>query len=98
MNCRGGEIMAEVYVDANGLEYTKSNRRLRYTPEIHYRHGEKWTKEEMIELCGLWESMKKRDIALGLGRTESVCLSKIYYLRKIGLFEYYKNEFKKSLM
>lgn len=86
--------MAESYVDDNGLIYTKSNHRLRYTPDIHYRHNEKWTKDELMELCGLWETMKKRDIAIGLGRTESTCMSKVYYLRKIGLYEYYKNKFK----
>lgn len=86
--------MTETYIGDNGLIYTKSNRRLRYTPELHYRHGERWTKEELIELCGLWETMKKRDIALGLGRTESVCVSKVYHLRKNGLYEYYKKKFK----
>lgn len=89
--------MADTYTDDAGLVYTKSNRRLRYNPELHFRHGQKWTKEELMELCGLWETMKKRDIALGLGRTESTCLSKVYYLKKIGLFDYYRKEFKKLM-
>lgn len=87
--------MTETYIK-DGLVYTASNNRIRYTPEIHFRHREKWTKEELIELCGLWETMKKRDIALGLGRTESCCMSKVHYFKKIGLYEYYKKLFKEA--
>lgn len=72
--------------------------RLKYNSELHDRHGEKWTKDELIELCGLWEVADKRDIALGLGRTDGVCRTKVYNLRKIGLYEYYKKEFKKSFI
>ena len=37
------------------------------------KHG---TLKDIVYLCGMWESAKKRDIALALGRTEGTCMSK----------------------
>jgi hypothetical protein len=38
----------------------------------------------------MWDSSKKQDIALALGKTHGTVLSKVYSLRKRGLFDYYK--------
>ncbi len=75
----------------DGLEYTVSNRRLRYTPAFHENYGKKYSKEDLIYMCSMYGAMKKADIAMALGKTHSSVLTKVYYLRKIGLFEYYKN-------
>lgn len=74
----------------DGLEYTKSNHRLRYNPEFHENHGKPFTKDDLIYMCSMWDSMKKADIAMALGKTHGTVLSKVYTLRKNGLFDYYK--------
>lgn len=68
----------------------KKNYRMKYNPEFHDRHGLPWTKEEKIYLCSMWEATKKADIAFALGRTHGATLKQAYYLKKIGLFNYYK--------
>lgn len=81
-------MAASITID--GLKYTKSNHRLRYNAEFHENHGKPFTKDDLIYMCSMWDSMKKADIAMALGRTHSTILSKKYYLKKIGLFDYYK--------
>lgn len=80
--------MTKTY-EVEGLEYTASNHRLRFDPDLHDRHGEKWTDEELAYLCSSWEGMKKADIAAALGRTHGTVLSKAYALRRRGLFDRY---------
>lgn len=74
----------------DGIEYTASNSRMRYNPEFHENHGKPFTKDDYIYMCSMWDSMKKADIAMALGKTVGTVLSKKYYLKKVGLFEYYK--------
>lgn len=81
--------MAETFVQ-DGLEYTASNRRMRYNPEFHENHRKPFTKEDLIYMCSMWDSMKKADIAMALGKTHGTVLSKAHLLRKNGRFEYYK--------
>ncbi|HCL4447567.1 TPA: hypothetical protein N2D04_002631 [Clostridium botulinum] len=50
--------MAEL-ITIDGLEYTKSNHRLRYNPEFHENHGKPFTKDDLIYMCSMWDSMKK---------------------------------------
>lgn len=68
----------------------KKDYRIKYDPELHENHGKKFTKEDLMYMCSMWDSMKKADIALALGKTHATILSKANYLRKIGLFEHYK--------
>lgn len=79
----------------DGIEYTESNHRMRYNSEFHENYGKHYTKDDLIYMCSMWDSMKKADIAMALGKTHSSVLSKVYYLRKVGLFEHYKNLGKK---
>lgn len=74
----------------DGLEYTASNHRLRYNPEFHENQGKPFTKDDLVYMCSMWDSMKKADIAMALGKTHGAVLSKAYSLRKNGLFNYYK--------
>lgn len=80
----------------DGIKYTKSNKRMTYNPQFHDRHGEVWTTKEVIYLCGMWESTKKRDIALALGRTEGTCLTKVHNLKRSGDFERFRKMFKEA--
>lgn len=82
--------MATDILVKEGLKYTASNRRLRYTPELHENHGKPWTVQELIYLCSSWDGMKKADIAAALGRTHSTVLTTANQLRKEGKFDYYK--------
>lgn len=75
----------------NSIEYSASNHRMCYNPEFHENHGKPFTVNDLIFLCSSWDAMKKADIAMALGRTHGTVLSKAYYLRKSGQFEYYKN-------
>lgn len=81
--------MPEIII-IDGLEYTKSNHRLRYNPEFHENHNEPFTKDDLIYMCSMWDPTKKADIAMALGRTLSATYNKKRSLVKYGLFEYYK--------
>lgn len=80
--------MAEVKI-INGLEYTKSNGRMKYNPEYHDQHGERWSEEDKAYLCQMKGSMKYIDISLALGRTQGVCAEKYCQIKKSGLLEHY---------
>ena len=81
--------MRNVYLK-DGIEYSTSNKRMTYNPEFHENHGKPYTVKELAYLCSMWDTMKKADIAMALGRTHSTVLTKAYYLKKIGQFEHYK--------
>ena len=87
--------MATAIIIKDGLEYTASNGRLRYNPELHDQHGELWVKDDLLYLCGLWERGRGQEIALALGRTVSTCMTKVYQLRKGGVFTRYRNQYKR---
>ncbi|MBO1003140.1 DNA-entry nuclease [Pseudogracilibacillus auburnensis] len=82
--------MTEIYA-VEGIEYTASNHRIRYSPEFHDNHGKQWTDEDLAYLCSSWDGMKKADIAMALGRTHGTVLTKAYALKRNGQFDYYKN-------
>lgn len=86
--------VAIIVVD--GLEYTASNKRLKYNPDFHENHGTPWSKEDLLYLCGMWGRGKGQQISLALGRTLSTCMSKVYTLRKYGLFETYRKRFQEQ--
>ncbi|WP_142415459.1 hypothetical protein [Hathewaya massiliensis] len=81
--------MTKTY-EVDGIEYTASNHRMRYNPEFHENHGKPFTKDDLIYMCSMWDSMKKADIAMALGKTHGTVLAKVYELRKKKLFDYYK--------
>lgn len=64
--------------------------RICYNPELHYNHGKVWTVGELAFMCSSWAGMKKRDIALALGRTEMTVLNRKKELVKEGQFEHYR--------
>lgn len=88
--------MAETYIK-DGYIYTKSNKRLIYTPELHFNHKKPWKVKDLIYLCGMWErrqkEMRSKDIALCLGRTLGTCASKVTSLKKDGEFKKYADKF-----
>jgi biotin operon repressor len=64
--------------------------RIPYDPELHDMHKKAWSEEDLMYLCSMYENTKGADLALSLGRTHATVMSKVYYLRKTGLFENYK--------
>ncbi|WP_306583912.1 hypothetical protein [Fusobacterium ulcerans] len=87
--------MTERYIK-DGHIYTKSNGRLVYTPALHHNRYKPWKVNDLIYLCGMYEEMKCKDIALCLGRTEGSCCDKVAKLRKIGEFESFVRRFKEE--
>lgn len=77
-------------ITIDGLEYTKSNHRLRYNPEFHENHGKPFTTKDLIYMCSMWDSTKKAELAMALGRTLSAIYNKKCDLIKSGKFNYYK--------
>lgn len=88
--------MTKTYA-VDGIEYTASNGRMRYNPQHHENHGKSYTEDDLIYICSMWDSMKKTDIAAALGKTLGSVMNKVYYLKKQGKFEYYKNLVKESI-
>lgn len=82
--------MVKTYFDEEGYEYSASNHRMRYNPELHENNGTIWSDEDMQYLCQMRPAMKYKDLSLALGRTVGVCMSKYYYLKKFGLVGHYK--------
>lgn len=74
-----------------GIEYTASNKRMKYNPDFHENHGKPFTVKDLAYMCSMWDSMKKADIAMALGRTHSTVLNKAHSLKKTGQFDYFKN-------
>lgn len=87
--------MSEIVV-VDGIEYTKSNKRMRYNAELHDKHREPWTVKDQIYMCGMWGGAKARDISLALGRTEGTCMHRVAQLKKSGEFNKFKKMFKEA--
>ena len=64
--------------------------RMSYDPEYHENRGKPFTTCDLAYMCSMWESMKKQDIALALGRTHGAVLSMADRLRKSSQFDQYK--------
>lgn len=73
-----------------GVEYYASSGRMVYNPEFHENHKKPWSVQDLIFLCSSYDGMKKRDIALALGRTEMTVFEKAKQLRAEGQFEFFK--------
>ncbi len=86
--------------EKDGYFYTKSNRRLRYTPELHENHNRPWSLNDLIYLCGMWDSAKRGErkaIALGLGRTYGTVTYKVWVCKRDGSYEHYVEMFKRGV-
>lgn len=75
----------------DGVKYTSSNKRMRYDPEYHENYYVKFTEDDLIYLCSMYDNTTKANIAAALGKTPNAILGKAHTLRKRGLFEHYKN-------
>ena len=70
-------------------KYDKYGRML-YNPEYHDQHGKIWDDEDLIYLCSMHDAMKRKDISMALGRTETTVATKLYDLQKQGRYDYYR--------
>lgn len=75
-------MATKTFINDEGYEYTSSNKRLRYTPELHDMHGTKWSDDDKSYLVKMKETMSYKDISLALGRTMGVCAEKYCQLKK----------------
>jgi hypothetical protein len=78
-------------IPEEGIEYDNRGR-LKYHPEFHPNQGERLNDEELAYLCKFYEVDSLKSLSLALGRTERTLTNKVNYLRKKGLFDYYKKK------
>jgi hypothetical protein len=74
----------------DSIQYDRFGR-MRYHPEFHPNHKKPFKEEELEYLCKFWETDHRQVMSFALGRTEHTLSTKVAELRRLGLFEYYKN-------
>lgn len=80
-----------VSIPDEGIEYDKRGR-LKYHPDFHPNQGKEFSDEELAYLCKFYEVDSLKSLSLALGRIEQTLTNKVVYLRKTGLFDYYKKK------
>ncbi|MDR9794057.1 DNA-entry nuclease [Aeribacillus pallidus] len=76
--------------DALSVEYDNFGR-MKYHPSFHENRGKPFTESDLEYICKFYEFDGPELISLALGRTEKTIMTKVYELRKQGLYDYYKN-------
>lgn len=66
------------------IEYDRWGR-MKYHPEIHFKQGKEWDKEDIEYLINWIDKIGYEEMSLALGRTEGVIANKVNHLRKKGL-------------
>lgn len=77
-------------MQAEEIQFDRFGRML-YHPEYHDNHGKPFTESDLEYLCKYYEIDHSRSISFALGKTEHTLRAKVAYLKKNGLYEYYKN-------
>lgn len=77
-------------INEHEITYSK-NGRMNYHPEFHPNKGKPFTESDLEYLCKYYDHDGGQLMAMALGRTVKVVLSKVAELRKKGLYDYYKN-------
>ena len=72
------------------IEYDRVGR-MKYHPKYHKNHKKPFSESDLEYLCKFYDVDGAKLIAMALGRTEAAVNSKLNKLKKLGLFEYYKN-------
>lgn len=73
-----------------GVEYD-SSRRMKYHPDFHFSHEQPFTESDLEYMCKYAEIDNTQTISFAIGKTEATIYNKLKQLRKMGLYEYYKN-------
>ncbi|MBO8172428.1 MAG: DNA-entry nuclease [Bacillaceae bacterium] len=71
--------------------------RMKYHPDFHPNHGKPFTEEDLEYLCTFYEVDNKRSLSFAIGKTEHVCRTKYYELKRKGLVDYYKDRYKRKM-
>ena len=64
------------------MELYDKQGRMKYNPEYHENHGQNWGDEDLIYLCSMHDVMKRKNLSMALGRTETTVSTKLYMLKK----------------
>lgn len=67
-----------------------SQGRLKYDPDLHDCHQERYTEDDLAYMCAMHRAMTLTDIGLAVGRTPCAIAVKIGNIKKQGRYEYYK--------
>ncbi|MGM0806484.1 MAG: hypothetical protein ACQET8_17220 [Bacillota bacterium] len=77
-------------VEEDGIMFD-GHGRMKFHPDFHFSHGESFTDCELEYLCKYYEVDHARTLSFAMGKTEGTLRSKVDYLKKNGLYDYYKN-------
>jgi Mn-dependent DtxR family transcriptional regulator len=66
--------------------------RMKFNPSFHPNQGKHFSDSDLEYLCKYYDYDSPSTIALALGRTEQSVTNKILQLKRLGLYEYYKNQ------
>lgn len=69
------------------LRYTNGGKRLAYHPDFHPNQGKPWTTRELAYLCYHYETTRKMDLGMDMGRTQTAIMQKKLDLTKDGSYE-----------
>ncbi|MGF9907304.1 DNA-entry nuclease [Brevibacillus porteri] len=78
------------------VEYDVRGRML-YHPEFHPNQGKRFSDEETAYLCKFYETDSLKSLSLALGRIEKSLEYRIAYLKKTGLFDYYRAKWDRQI-
>ncbi|MED1919789.1 hypothetical protein P4V64_31415, partial [Bacillus thuringiensis] len=78
------------------VEYDNRGR-LMYHPDFHPNQGKRFTDDETAYLCKFYGTDSLKSLSLALGRLEKSLEYRIAYLRKAGLFDYYRAKWDRQI-
>lgn len=73
-----------------GITFDKLGR-MQYHPDFHDQHKKPFITSDNIYLCKYYEIDGARTIGFALGKTEASIANQICLLKKVNLYEFYKN-------
>ncbi|MEK4700397.1 DNA-entry nuclease [Solibacillus sp. FSL R7-0668] len=65
--------------------------RMQFHPDFHFSHGKSFTESDLEYICKFYEIDEIRTISFAIGKTEHTIRTKVFDLRKRGLYDFYKN-------
>lgn len=73
-----------------GIEYDSFGR-MKYNPEFHPNNKKQMYESDYEYLCRFYEVDDIKTLSMAMGRSETSLYQRVSYLKKIGLYEHYKN-------
>ncbi|RNB94411.1 DNA-entry nuclease [Brevibacillus parabrevis] len=68
-----------------------------YHPDFHPNQGKPFDDDETAYLCKFYEADSLKSLSLALGRLEKSLEYRVAYLKKAGLFDYYRGKWDRQI-